>query len=214
MNKALLAALILGISIVGLSIGSTVPILALRLYQAGASNNQIGIMSALPAAGMMLSAFLVNALSQRLTRRQIYLLCFSLCALSVAALELPGTSLYSLGLARVAMGLGAGLIIILGETWVNEMAEDATRGRLVAVYTTCFTFFQLLGPGLVSLLGTEGPAVLGIVSVSYAVAIAVVWLILPLEDQQPLHAESRTFSVLGFIPVSYTHLTLPTTPYV
>ncbi len=36
MNKALLAALILGISIVGLSIGSTVPILALRLYQAGA----------------------------------------------------------------------------------------------------------------------------------------------------------------------------------
>lgn len=108
MNKALLAALILGISIVGLSIGSTVPILALRLYQAGASNNQIGIMSALPAAGMMLSAFLVNALSQRLTRRQIYLLCFSLCALSVTALELPGASLYSLGLARVAMGLGRG----------------------------------------------------------------------------------------------------------
>ncbi len=151
---------------------------------------------------MMLSAFLVNALSQRLTRRQIYLLCFSLCALSVAALELPGASLYSLGLARVAMGLGAGLIIILGETWVNEMAEDATRGRLVAVYTTCFTFFQLLGPGLVSLLGTEGPAVLGIVSVGYAVAIAVVWLILPLEDQQPLHAESRTFSVLGFIRIA------------
>jgi len=51
-------------------------------------------------------------------------------------------------------------------------------------------------------LGTEGPAVLGIVSVSYAVAIAVVWLILPLEDQQPLHAESRTFSVLGFIRIA------------
>ncbi|ERO61110.1 hypothetical protein P308_10775 [Pseudomonas piscis] len=108
MNKALLAALILGISIVGLSIGSSVPILALRLYQAGASNNQIGLMSALPAAGMMLSAFLVNVLCQRLTRRQIYLLCFSLCALSVAALELPGLDLYSLGLARIGMGLGAG----------------------------------------------------------------------------------------------------------
>ncbi len=202
MNKALLAALILGISIVGLSIGSTVPILALRLYQAGASNNQIGIMSALPAAGMMLSAFLVNALGQRLTRRQIYLLCFSLCALSVAALELPDASLYSLGLARVAMGLGAGLIIILGETWVNEMAEDASRGRLVAVYTTCFTFFQLLGPGLVSLLGTEGPAVLAIVSVGYAIAIAVVWLTLPQADASDFHEESRSFSVLGFIRIA------------
>ncbi|MGC5700519.1 MFS transporter [Pseudomonas sp. NFXW11] len=202
MNKALLAALILGISIVGLSIGSTVPILALRLYQAGASNNLIGVMSALPAAGMMLSAFLVNALCQRLSRRQIYLLCFCLCALSVAALELPGASLYSLALARVVMGLGAGLIIILGETWVNEMAEDATRGRLVAVYTTCFTFFQLLGPGLVSLLGTEGPAVLAIVSLGYAVAIATIWLCLPREEAPSPHAESRNFSVLGFIRVA------------
>ncbi|ERO61138.1 MFS transporter [Pseudomonas piscis] len=202
MNKALLAALILGISIVGLSIGSSVPILALRLYQAGASNNQIGLMSALPAAGMMLSAFLVNVLCQRLTRRQIYLLCFSLCALSVAALELPGLDLYSLGLARIGMGLGAGLIIILGETWVNEMAEDSSRGRLVAVYTTCFTFFQLLGPGLVSVLGTEGPAVLGIVTIGYALAIAVVWLTLPREDAPSSHSESRTFSVLGFIRVA------------
>ncbi|AZC17481.1 MFS transporter [Pseudomonas sp. CMR5c] len=202
MNKALLAALILGISIVGLSIGSSVPILALRLYQAGASNNQIGLMSALPAAGMMLSAFLVNILCQRLTRRQIYLLCFSLCALSVAALELPGLDLYSLGLARISMGLGAGLIIILGETWVNEMAEDSSRGRLVAVYTTCFTFFQLLGPGLVSVLGTEGPAVLGIVTIGYALAIAVVWLTLPREDAPSSHSESRTFSVLGFIRVA------------
>lgn len=202
MNKALLAALILGISIVGLSIGSSVPILALRLYQAGASNNQIGLMSALPAAGMMLSAFLVNVLCQRLTRRQIYLLCFSLCALSVAALELPGLDLYSLGLARIGMGLGAGLIIILGETWVNEMAEDSSRGRLVAVYTTCFTFFQLLGPGLVSVLGTEGPAVLGIVTIGYALAIAVVWLTLPREDAPSPHAESQTFSVLGFIRVA------------
>lgn len=202
MNKALLAALILGISIVGLSIGSTVPILALRLYQAGASNNQIGLMSALPAAGMMLSAFLVNGMCRRLTRRQIYLLCFSLCAVSVAALELPGIGLHGLGMARIAMGLGAGLIIILGETWVNEMAEDTTRGRLVAVYTTCFTFFQLLGPGLVSLLGTEGPIVLAIVSAGYALAIAVVWLTLPQEDAPAPHAESRTFSVLGFIRIA------------
>lgn len=60
MNRLLLAALILGVSIVGLSIGSTVPVVALRLYQAGAPNVHIGVMSALPAAGMMLSAFLVD----------------------------------------------------------------------------------------------------------------------------------------------------------
>ncbi|ERO61109.1 hypothetical protein P308_10770 [Pseudomonas piscis] len=82
------------------------------------------------------------------------------------------------------------------------MAEDSSRGRLVAVYTTCFTFFQLLGPGLVSVLGTEGPAVLGIVTIGYALAIAVVWLTLPREDAPSSHSESRTFSVLGFIRVA------------
>lgn len=202
MNKTLLAALILGISIVGLSIGSTVPVIALRLYQAGASNTQIGIMSALPAAGMMLSAFVVNGLCQKLSRRQIYLLCFSLCALSIAALEIPRISLTGLGLARIVMGFGAGLIIILGETWVNEMAADAMRGRVIAVYTTCFTVFQMIGPGLVALLGTEGPAVIVTVSTGYLLAIAVIWLTLPRQQPQAEHAESRTFSVLGFIRVA------------
>ncbi|AZC49722.1 MFS transporter [Pseudomonas chlororaphis] len=202
MNKTLLAALILGISIVGLSIGSTVPVIALRLYQAGASNTQIGIMSALPAAGMMLSAFLVNGLCQRLSRRQIYLLCFSLCALSIGALEIPGISLTGLGLARIVMGFGAGLIIILGETWVNEMAADTVRGRVIAVYTTCFTVFQMIGPGLVALLGTEGPAVIASVSAGYLLAIAVIWLTLPHQRPVAGHAENQSFSVLGFIRVA------------
>ncbi|QQZ43996.1 MFS transporter [Pseudomonas sp. SK3(2021)] len=202
MNKILLAALILGISIVGLSIGATVPVIALRLYQAGASNTQIGIMSALPAAGMMLSAFLVNGLCQRLSRRQIYLLCFSLCAFSIGALEIPGISLTGLGLARIVMGFGAGLIIILGETWVNEMAADTVRGRVIAVYTTCFTVFQMIGPGLVALLGTEGPAVIATVSAGYLLAIAVIWLTLPRQCPVAAHAENKSFSVLGFIRVA------------
>lgn len=202
MNSKLLAALILGISIVGLSIGSTVPVIALRLYQAGASNAQIGIMSALPAAGMMLSAFLVDWLCLKLSRRQIYLLCFSLCALSIALLEIPGVGLYGLGMARIVMGLGAGLIIILGETWVNEMAEEATRGRIIAVYTTCFTVFQLIGPGLVALLGTDGPQVLAIVLAGYVLAIAVIWLTLPHQHILADHTQSKTFSVLGFIRVA------------
>ncbi|WP_277588248.1 MFS transporter [Pseudomonas chlororaphis] len=202
MNKTLLAALILGISIVGLSIGSTVPVIALRLYQAGASNTQIGIMSALPAAGMMLSAFLVNGLCRKLSRRQIYLLFFSLCALSIGALELPEISLTGLGLARIVMGFGAGLIIILGETWVNEMAADAVRGRVIAVYTTCFTVFQMIGPSLVALLGPEGPAVIATVSTGYLLAIAVIWLTLPRQRPVAGHTENQSFSVLGFIRVA------------
>lgn len=202
MNKTLLAALILGVSIVGLSIGSTVPVVALRLYQADASNVQIGIMSALPAAGMMLSAFLVDWICQRLSRRHIYLLCFTLSAISITALETLAPTLYSLGMARLIMGFAAGVIIILGESWVNEIAEDSSRGRIVAIYTTSFTVFQLLGPGMVALFGTEGPHVIGTVIAGHILSITVIWFSLPRHLASHGQAESKTFSVLGFLQVA------------
>ncbi len=202
MDKRVLAALILGVSIVGLSLGATVPMVALRLYQAGASSLYIGVMSALPAAGIMLSAFSVDWLCQRLSRRNIYLACFALSTLSIALLELPGLGAYLLGLARFAMGLAAGLVIILGESWVNEVAPDSHRGRVVAIYTTCFTVFQLFGPAMVALLGSAGPHVHTVVVVAHLLAIAVVLRTLP----KPLipHGEGarRTFSVLGFVRVA------------
>ncbi len=202
MNKLLLAALILGVSIVGLSIGSTVPVVALRLYEAGASNVHIGVMSALPAAGMMLSAFLVDWICQRLSRRHIYLGCFTLSALSIAAVEVFASTLYSLALARLVMGLAAGIIIILGESWVNEIAEDSHRGRVVAIYTTCFTIFQLLGPGMVALFGTAGPQVIGVVIAGHLLALGMIWFTLPKQMSYHGHSESKTFSVLGFIQVA------------
>ncbi|MFW0756088.1 MFS transporter [Pseudomonas sp. H11T01] len=201
-NRAVFAALILGVSIVGLSVGSTVPVVALRLYQAGFSNAQIGLMSALPAAGMMLSAFTVDWIYQRLGRRQIYLCCFALSALSIAVVEVFASTLYGLGVARLVMGLAAGVIIILGESWVNEIAEDANRGRIVAVYTTCFTVFQLLGPGMVALFGPDGPLVIVSVIAGHLLAIGVIWFTLPRQLIGQGHSQSRTFSVLGFIQVA------------
>lgn len=202
MNRLLLAALILGVSIVGLSIGSTVPVVALRLYEAGASNVHIGVMSALPAAGMMLSAFLVDWICQRLSRRHIYLGCFALSALSIAAVEVFASTLYSLALARLVMGLAAGIIIILGESWVNEIAEDSHRGRVVAIYTTCFTIFQLLGPGMVALFGTAGPQVISVVIAGHLLALGMIGFTLPKQVNYHEHSQSKTFSVLGFIQVA------------
>lgn len=202
MNKVLLAALILGVSIVGLTIGSTVPVVALRLYQAQASSVHIGVMSALPAAGIILSAFMVDWVSQRLSRRHIYMGCFALSALSVAAIEVFASTLYGLALARLVMGVAAGLIIIIGESWVNEIAEDSHRGRIVAIYTTCFTIFQVMGPGMVAMFGTAGLQVIGVVVLGNILALGTISFTLPRQVIWHGHSESKTFSVLGFIQVA------------
>lgn len=197
-NKVVLAVLIFSVSIVGLGMGATLPVVALRMYQAQAGTLAIGVLAAMPAAGMMLSAFCVEGLCQRLSRRGIYLAALGLCALSTVAIEPLAAWPWWLALARLAMGVGMGVVIILGEAWVNEMSPAASRGRLVALYASCFTAFQMLGPAAVAWLGAGGPAVIACVLGGYALALLGVAKGLP-ASRAYREQQAQAFSVLGFI---------------
>lgn len=200
-NKAVLAVLIFAVSVVGFGMGATLPVVALRMYQMQASTLSIGLLAAMPAMGMMASAFMVDGLCRRFTRRGLYLLALGLCTASVAAIEplvaLPG----ALAVTRALMGVGMGTIIILGESWVSEMSPINARGRLMALYATCFTAFQMLGPASVAWLGAEGPWVNLLVLASQAGGLALVAWIIP--STPALRAQQgRGFSVLGFVTVA------------
>jgi hypothetical protein len=144
MNMRLLAGLLFAVSVVGFSLGASLPLVSLRLHEAGAGTLEIGIISAIPAAGMMLSAFHGRCLLQAPDQRTIYLLSFSLCTLSIALLEWAFDSMLWLAL-RLGLGIGMGIAIILGESWVNELCPDHNRGKIMALYATSFTGFQVLG---------------------------------------------------------------------
>ncbi|WP_236173295.1 MFS transporter [Pseudomonas pseudonitroreducens] len=202
LNKPLLAVLLFAVSIVGLSLGATLPLVALRLLDNGASALQIGILSAVPAAGMILAATLVDRACQLMSRRRLYLLCFVLCTASTVAIEFSSHSLWALAAARLALGVGMGIAIILGEAWVNELCGEHNRGTIVALYATSFTAFQLLGPTLVALLGAQTPWVVLLVSAGHLVALATVAFAMP-EDGIHEHVEEpRSFSLAGFLRVA------------
>jgi len=201
-NKRFLVGVLFVVSVVGFSLGATLPLVSLRLLEAGASSLRIGILSAMPAAGMMLSAFLVDVCCRHLTRRAIYLLSFSVCALSVAMIEWAFPSLYLLAALRLALGVGMGVAIILGESWVNELSEEHNRGKIMALYATAFTGCQMLGPAMLSLLGAEGPWLVLMVSVGYALALAcIVWTV---PNDHVEHGEDghKSFSLAGFFRVA------------
>ncbi|KJJ97919.1 MFS transporter [Pseudomonas sp. 21] len=202
LNKPLLAVLLFAVSIVGLSLGATLPLVALRLLENGASALQIGILSAVPAAGMILAATLVDRACQLMSRRRLYLLCFVLCTASTLAIEFSSHSLWALAAARLALGVGMGIAIILGEAWVNELCGEKNRGTIVALYATSFTAFQLLGPTLVALLGAQTPWVVLLVSAGHLVALATVAFAMPEEGIHEHVEEPRSFSLAGFLRVA------------
>lgn len=200
-HRVLLLVLIFAVSVVGLSMGATLPLVSLRLMEAGASSLEIGVLSAMPAAGMILAAFLVAPLCRRLSGRGLYLGCFVLCALAVAALELPASTPLLVA-ARLLLGVAMGVVVILGESWVNLLCDEARRGQVVAFYAACFTGCQLGGPALIGLLGAQSPWLVALVVLANLLALAAVARGLPGGWGQAAEDEVRTFSLAGFLRVA------------
>lgn len=200
-HRVLLLVLIFAVSVVGLSMGATLPLVSLRLMEAGASSLEIGVLSAMPAAGMILAAFLVAPLCRRVSGRGLYLGCFVLCTLAVAALELPASTPLLVA-ARLLLGVAMGVVVILGESWVNVLCDEARRGQVVAFYAACFTGCQLGGPALIGLLGAQSPWLVALVVLANLLALAAVARGLPGGWGQAAEDEVRTFSLAGFLRVA------------
>ena len=68
---------------------------------------------------------------------------------------------------RLALGLGTELVFIAGDIWINQLAEERTRGRLIGVYGMFLHGGFAVGPLAIIALGSDDWTVL-------YVAIAVV----------------------------------------
>lgn len=139
--------------LVGLALGLSLPLVSLRLDAWGHGAFAIGAMAAMPAFGVLLGARLTHAFAARCgTPRSLQ------ASLLLSAATLAGLSLwpdYTLWLAlRLLQGMALTMVFVLGESWINQLASEAWRGRLVALYGTGFALSQLAGPLLLGLLGS------------------------------------------------------------
>lgn len=57
-------------------------------------------------------------------------------------------------LLRLLIGVQLTVVFILGESWINQLAVEKWRGRLVALYGTGYALSQLSGPVLLTFIGT------------------------------------------------------------
>nr|WP_113866960.1 MFS transporter [Brenneria salicis]NMN92985.1 putative MFS family arabinose efflux permease [Brenneria salicis ATCC 15712 = DSM 30166]RBP61958.1 putative MFS family arabinose efflux permease [Brenneria salicis ATCC 15712 = DSM 30166]RLM31237.1 MFS transporter [Brenneria salicis ATCC 15712 = DSM 30166] len=141
--------MIIAASLVGLVTGYTLPLISLKLAQQGHSTATLGILAALPAAGMMLSSFITPLLSRRLHARYLLSSSLIILAASTVASYLLSHPLLLI-LPRLLTGLASGLLVVLGESWITSRASDKHKATLTGVYTSVFTGCQLLGPLLIA----------------------------------------------------------------
>ncbi|MDR5778612.1 MFS transporter [Caballeronia sp. LZ065] len=164
-------ALILSVAVVGLGLGATLPLTALALTQSGHGSGVVGLMTAMQAGGGLLVAPFAGRVTARYGAREIIIVTVLLAACATIAMQFT-SNLWLWAALRLVFGAALMLLFTIGEAWVTQLADDATRGRVVAIYATNFTLFQMTGPVLISVIG-------GWPTLRFAICGAIFLLALP-----------------------------------
>jgi MFS family permease len=154
-RRLALAAAIAAVTVFGLSIGEGVPLMSLLLERRGVEAGLNGLNAGAAFIGVLVGPLLTPALVRRLGLRNLLLACFVLDIAAFSSLKLFD-GLAAWFVLRVAMGLLGSTIFTASEAWINLLAGDAGRGRVLGLYAAALSAGFGLGPLLLAITGIEG----------------------------------------------------------
>lgn len=198
-RRSLIAA-IACVSIYSITMGFSLPLISLILESRGVERSINGLLAATPSLAMLLATPLIPRLIARLGLKPFLLLCIG--ADLVLFLLLPAIDrLDAWFVIRFLMGATVAGLFVAGETWINELAEEATRGRTMGLYAMVVSGGFALGPMLLPLTGIHGwlPFLAG----GAFIALATVPLLLG-RPTSPAFSTDPAWTVLGFFAVAPT----------
>lgn len=195
-----LSAVIAGALAVGLGIGALIPLMALLLEARGVDSWLIGGNGAMvPLAILLFGPLLPRIIARLGTLGSMY---FGFGLFSAVVLLLPATdSLVAWFLLRFMSGIAVGVHWVVTETWMNMMATDRNRGRVMAVYVTMMSAGFALGPLVVSATGIEGTAPFLAIFAAMCLSMVPIVLARRVAPTMPPHQQGGLRNVLTLAPL-------------
>jgi MFS family permease len=195
------AIVIVTAGIFGLTYGLSAPLIALELAEAGYSESLIGANGAMYAVGVLLAAPYLPRLSHRL----------GFASLAKGALIASGGLFALFPLApflwiwfplRAALGVASETLFVVSETWLNQIADAANRGRLIAIYVTALSCGTAVGPAILALVGREQSLAFMIGAVIALAASVILALGRPHATRPASEDTGNPFRYLKLVPVA------------
>ena len=152
---ASLTAIICGMTVIAMIAGFNSPLFSTRLDAMGYSDELIGINAAANAVGPFLMAPLAAMVLARWGLARAMIAAGLLEGLLyLACILVPGfTGWTAIRLIMGAVGLASW---VAGEVWITSAAPDAFRGRILAIYNSCFGLGVAVGPAMLAWAGHTG----------------------------------------------------------
>lgn len=154
LGRSSILAVMSVIAIAGLGFGTSLPLLAILLERAGHSSTTIGINTAIHSvAALIVLPFAPEAL-RRFGPARLLMASLVVIALSLIIMR-AYIDLRVWTPMRFVFGAALAMMFTTSEYWVNAIATEETRGRLIGLYATIFSLGWAAGPLLLSVLGVE-----------------------------------------------------------
>ncbi len=150
-----LAAAIASVTVFGLSVGQGGPLLSLLLEQRGVDATLNGLNAGATFIGVIVGPLLAPRLVRHFGIRDFLLICFGLDIALFLALKPFDTIVAWFVLRPLGAAVGSS-IFTAGEAWINQLAGDAGRGRIIGVYAAALSAGFGLGPLILSITGISG----------------------------------------------------------
>tara|TARA_R110000868_G_scaffold135284_5_gene347771 strand:+ start:151 stop:1323 length:1173 start_codon:yes stop_codon:yes gene_type:complete len=190
---------IASLTAVAMGLGASLPLLALELDRQGVSPFLNGL-SATSAAvgGLLVTPFLPKLIQLLGTRRLLLTALWLSIGCLMACYALPNVWMWFP--IRFMNGAALVILFVLSETLINQLAEEATRGRLIGLYATVLSIGFAIGPAILVSVGGVGLTPYLIIAVLMALASIPIWLAGPAMSHFSSHDGPR-HSVLAFIRI-------------
>ncbi|MEO1103740.1 MAG: MFS transporter, partial [Pseudomonadota bacterium] len=196
-----LAAVISGITGVGLALSLSLPLLSVVLDSRGITPTMVGINTA--TAGIAAIAILpfVTGLAKRFGTARLIVASFLTMAVTLLGFYYIETFALWFPL-RFVFSAAVTVIFALTEFWINSLAPPSRRGFVVGIYTAFLSIGISIGPLILALVGTEGiaPFILG--SVALLLAATPVVFVMNREPSLPSGGHRNLLRFVALAPLA------------
>jgi MFS family permease len=168
-------SLFLGIALLQAGVGLQRPLLGLRAEDAGFSTLTASLVMTLYYAGFIVGTrFVGHALAKVGHIRTFAGLAST--ASSIVLLQGLWISPISWGLCRLTFGVCCAALYVVAESWLNDLATNESRGRILSVYTVIAVGATMGGQYSIGFAATSGFTLFAVASVMVSMALVPIAL--------------------------------------
>ncbi len=191
-----LIAVISSMALTALVFGFTYPMFATRLDMMGVPELWIGLNAAAQSAGVFVVGWFAPRMITHFGPVRVMVAMTGIKLLAVLICILFPTYWPWL-LMRMVIGGAGSVLWIAGETWINEMAEERSRGRELAIYSAALGAGTVIGVKIVEVVGYAGSW--PFIALMVAVGMAAIPLLFVWRDGPVLDMADHDVGLAGFV---------------